>query len=57
VLAILFDVTFQYMVVSNKNMLAIFNPTLAVPGLEWACTFLSLGWLALLALNMIIKKV
>ena len=57
VLAILFDLTFQYMVVSNKNMLAVFNPTLAVPGLEWACTFLSLGWLALLALNMMIKKV
>ena len=57
VLAILFDLTFQYMVVSNKNMLAVFNPNVAVPGLEWACTFLSMGWLALLALNMLIKKV
>lgn len=57
VLAIIVNITFQYMVVSNKNILSVFNPTTAVPGLEWASTWLSLIWLALLALNMLVKKV
>jgi hypothetical membrane protein len=56
-LAVLVDITFQYMVVSNKNILALFNPTTSIPGLEWACTFLSLSWIAFLACNMLIKKV
>lgn len=57
ILAIIVDITFQYMVASNKDILAVFNPTTPVPGLEWASTWLSLIWLALLALNMLIKKV
>jgi hypothetical membrane protein len=57
ILAVLVDITFQYVVASNKNILAVFNPTTPVPGLEWACAFLSMFWVALLALNMIIKRV
>ena len=57
ILAVLVDITFQYVVASNKNILAVFNPTTPVPGLEWACAFLSLLWVALLAVNMLIKKV
>jgi hypothetical membrane protein len=57
VLAIIVDITFQYIVASNKDILAVFNPTTPVPGLEWASTWLSMIWLALLALNMLIKKV
>jgi hypothetical membrane protein len=57
ILAIVVDITFQYVVISYKNILAVFNPTAAVPGLEWVSTFLSLCWLALLAVNMLIKKV
>ena len=57
ILAVLIDITFQYMVASNSSMLAVFNPSTAIPGLEWASAFLSLSWLALLALNMLIKKV
>jgi hypothetical protein len=56
-LAVLVDITFQYVVASNKIILAVFNPTTPVPGLEWACAFLSMFWVALLALNMIIKRV
>ena len=57
ILVIVVDIAFQYIVVSNKNILTVYNPVTAVPGLEWACAFLSLGWVALLAINMIIKKV
>ena len=57
ILAVVVDITFQYIVASNRNILAFFNPTTPVPGLEWACAFLSLLWVALLALNMFVKKV
>jgi len=56
-LAIIIDIIFKYILSADKNILAVFNPTVPVPGLEWASVFLSLAWIAILAINMLIKKV
>ncbi len=56
-LAIIIDVSFKYILSADKNILSVFYPTTPVPGVEWAAVFASLGWVALLAINMIIKRV
>ena len=56
-LAIIIDLGFKYMLTANKDILAAFNPTTPVPGLEWASVFASLAYVGFLALNMAIKKV
>jgi len=54
---IIIDLIFQYTLSIYNNLLSIFNPAVAVPGLEWAAVFTSLAWVALLAINMLIKRV
>ena len=54
---IIIDLYFQYTLSIYQNLLSVFNPTVAVAGLEWAAVFASLAWVGLLSLNMLIKGV
>ena len=55
--AIIVNLIFKYMLSDNKDILGVFNPTVPIPGLEWASVFASLAYVGFLALNMVIKKV
>jgi len=59
VVSILIDISFKIIITfpQYKDALADFNPTVPLPGLEWAAVFSSLIWVLLLSLNMLIKKV
>lgn len=56
IITIIVDISFQ-IICYGKNLLASFNQTIPIPGLEWIVCFTSLAWVGFLALNMLIKKV
>jgi hypothetical membrane protein len=56
-LVIIIDLSFQYLLSVYRNILINLNPTLPVPGLEWAAVLTSLAWVGILALNMMIKRI
>lgn len=59
ILAIIMDLSFKIMLSQPqyKDLLANFNPTIPVPGLEWLTVYTSLIWIALLSYNMWNKKI
>ena len=54
---IIINLSFQYSLSVYRNILINLNPTLPVPGLEWAAVFTSLAWVEIFALNMMIKRI
>jgi hypothetical protein len=57
--AVVIDVLFVILLSlpQYKDLLASFNPTVPVPGLEWAAVFSSLIWIGALSYNMYKNKV
>jgi fluoride ion exporter CrcB/FEX len=53
IVPILIDLSFKYILSLNKELLAVFNPTIPIPAMEWASVFASLLWVLFLANNMI----
>ncbi len=59
IFAIFIDISFKIIIglPQYKDALADFNPTVPIPGLEWAAVFSSLIWVFLLSLNMLLRRV
>jgi hypothetical membrane protein len=59
ILSILIDISFKIIMFlpQYKDALTDFNPTVPLPGLEWAAVFSSLIWVLLISWNMFLKKV
>lgn len=59
VIAILTDLIFVILLrlPQYHDALADFNPTIPLPGLEWASVYTSLIWIALLSFNMYQKRI
>jgi hypothetical membrane protein len=51
-IAVIIDLAFKYLLSQYHDILAVLNPTIPVPGLEWASVFASLVWVGLLAYIM-----
>lgn len=51
-IAVIIDLTFKYLLSQYKDILAVLNPTIPVPGIEWASVFASLAWVGFLAYIM-----
>lgn len=52
IIAVVIDLAFKYILSQYKDILAVLNPTIPAPGMEWASVFASLAWVGLLAYIM-----
>lgn len=52
VVAVLFTLSFEIMLLIRDNLLSMLHPTIPLPGMEWAAVFTSFIWMGLLSYNM-----